>query len=252
VSRDPDRLEAASRLAHRDLLTGIERKVHPQHAALIVVDVLNDFCAPGGMMDAEEQDLERVQKMADRLPPLIDSARRAGSLVVFVRNVYSSPHNSYLSDVWLEQASRRRGDSYTTRDVCAADSWEGSFYGGIKPLPGEPVVTKHRFSAFHNTDLDTILRANGIRTLIMSGVATNVCVETTAREGYVRDYYIVFLSDGTACYSDADQAATLSVMDRFFGEVVTVSEVAHIWDELGASAPSQPDPESRAAQNVLS
>ncbi len=235
MTADRDRIEAASRLAHKDLLTTLRRKVDPGHTALLVVDVLNDFCASGGMMNSEGADLRAVQAMAGRLPALIESARAAGALVVFVRNVYSSERNSYLSDVWLEQALRRRGDSYTTRDVCPASSWEGSFYGDISPLPSDPIVTKHRFSAFYNTDLDTILRANGIRTLVMTGVATNVCVETTAREGFVRDYYIVFLSDGTACYSDEDQATTLSVIDRLFGEVTTVGEVAGIWDEFAGA-----------------
>jgi ureidoacrylate peracid hydrolase len=235
VTRDPDRIEAAERLAHRNLLTTLQAKVNPEHTALIVVDMQNDFCAPGGMMHAEGLELEAVQTMAGKLPALIDSARRAGALVVFVRNVYSSEGNQFLSDAWLEQASRRRGDSYTRRDICAAGSWEGDFYGDIRPLPGEPLVTKHRCSAFHNTDLDSILRAHGIRTLVMTGVATNVCVETTARDGFVRDYYIVFTTDGTACYSDADQASTVSLIDRFFGTVSTVAEVAEVWDGISAS-----------------
>ena len=235
MNRPPLPAETAAQLAHRNLLTTLERKVDPRHAALIVVDMQNDFCSAGGMMDKEGADLTAVQAMAERLPALMDSARRAGALVVFVRNVYSTDDNLYLSDAWLEQALRRRGESYTTRPVCAEGSWDGDFYGDVRPLPGEPVVTKHRFSAFHNTDLDTILRANAIRTLVMTGVATNVCVETTAREGFVRDYYIVFLADGTACYRDEDQAATLSVIDRLFGQVSTMDEVAAIWDASSAT-----------------
>ena len=236
MNHQPAPAETAARIAHRNLLTTLEEKVHPPHTALIVVDMQNDFCSPGGMMDNEGLDLSAVQAMAARLPALIESARRAGTLVVFVRNVYSTNDNLYLSDAWLEQALRRRGESYTNRMVCAEGSWEGDFYGEVHPLPGEPVVTKHRFSAFYNTDLDTILRAHGIRTLVMTGVATNVCVETTAREGFVRDYYIVFLSDGTACYSEDDQAATLRVIDGLFGQVSSVAEVAGIWDGRGAAA----------------
>jgi ureidoacrylate peracid hydrolase len=225
----PDRASAAAAVAHVEPLIGLERKVDPRHTALIVVDVQNDFCAEGGMMDREGLDLTGVQEMAGRLPELIAAAREAGALVVFVRNVYSSEGNAYLSDVWLEQAARRRGDSYTKRDVCAADSWEGAFFGDVAPQAGDPVVTKHRFSAFHNTDLDTILRSHGVRTLVMTGVASNVCVETTAREGFVRDYYIVFTEDGTATYREEDHAATLRVIDRFFGEVVSIDAVAEAW-----------------------
>ncbi|MEY2535111.1 MAG: ureidoacrylate peracid hydrolase, partial [bacterium] len=169
-----DPAAAAAAIAHVEPLVGLERKVDPRHTALVVVDVQNDFCAEGGMMHNEGLDLTAVQAMAGRLPRLIAGARAAGALVVFVRNVYSSEGNAYLSDVWLEQASRRRGDSYTRRDVCAAGSWEGDFFGDVAPQAGDPIVTKHRFSAFHNTDLDTILRSHGIRALVMTGVASNV------------------------------------------------------------------------------
>lgn len=229
MDHDRSTTEAAASLAHVGMLKTLPEKVDPGHAALVVIDVQNDFCAPGGMMDSEGLDLSAVQAMADRLPGLIDSARAAGVLVVFVRNVYSTERNLYLSEVWLEQASRRRGDSYTKRDVCADGSWEGDFYGSVRPLPGEPVVTKHRFSAFHNTDLETVLRAHGVRTVVFAGVATNVCVETTAREAFVRDYYVVFLDDGTACYAEEDHAATLRVVDRFFGQVATIADVVALW-----------------------
>jgi ureidoacrylate peracid hydrolase len=227
---DQNDLDLANQISHVPLLGTLEAKVEPGHTALIVVDVQNDFCAPGGMMAEEGFDVSPVQAMADRLPALIATARAAGALVVFIRNIYTSDGNVYLSDTWLEQASRARAGSYTRRDICREGSWEGDFYGEVRPEPGDPLIVKHRFSAFHNTELDTVLRSHGIRTLVMTGVASNVCVETTAREGFVRDYYIVFTADGTACYSDADHQATLRNIDRFFGQITTVGELAAIWD----------------------
>jgi ureidoacrylate peracid hydrolase len=220
---------AADRMTHRPLLMTLEQKIDPAHAALIVVDMQNDFCADGGMMDQEGADLGPVQAMAERLPEVLQAARSAGVLVVFIRNVYSTERNVYLSDVWLEQMLRRRGDSYTVREVCGADSWQGDFYGRVAPQPGEPIVTKHRYGAFHNTDLDTILRVHGIRTVVLTGVATNACVETTAREAFVRDYYVVFTADGTACYSDEAHEATLRTIDKYFGVVASLDEVAGVW-----------------------
>jgi ureidoacrylate peracid hydrolase len=230
-------LDAAAALSSRPLLTGLEQKVAPEHTALVIVDVQNDFCAPGGMMDREGNDLVAVQEMAEALPRLIDEARTAGVLVVFVRNVYNTEPNRYLSDVWLEQAARQRKGSYTVSAVCAPDSWEGDFYGEVHPLPGEPVVTKHRFSSFHNTDLETVLRARSIRTVVLAGVASNVCVETTAREAFVRDYYVVFLSDGTATYVGPAHEATLRVIDQFFGQVASIDDVVGCWT-LGGRAPA--------------
>jgi ureidoacrylate peracid hydrolase len=224
-----EQLVALRRLSHREPLIGIAAKAAPGHAALVVVDMQNDFCAVGGMMDNEGLDLSYVQAAAERITELLAAARAAGVLVIFVRNVYSTEANSYLSDVWLEQAARRRGDSYTVRPVCAAGSWEGDFYGGITPEAGEPIVTKHRFSAFHNTDLETLLRANDIRTMVLTGVAANVCVETTAREGFCRDFYILYVDDATAAYTTEDHAATLRNMDNFFGEVVRSDVLVDIW-----------------------
>lgn len=207
----------------------LQEKVRPGHTALVVLDVLNDFCAEGGMMDGEGADLTAVQAAAGRIPRLLAAARAAGVLAVFVRNEYTSEANSYLSDVWLEQAVRRRGASYTERDVCAAGSWNQDFYGAVRPLPAEPVVTKHRYDAFLNTDLDLILRANRVDTVVLCGVATNVCVETTARAAFVRDYYVVVAEDGTATYSQAEHDAALATLDRYFGEVVAIDVLAAAW-----------------------
>ena len=245
---DRSSIEAARELSSRPLLVELEQKVDPAHAALVVVDVQNDFCAPGGMMDREGNDLSAVQTMGAALPRLVEAARSAGALVVFVRNVYSTDGNTYLSDVWLEQAARQRKGSYTVSPVCAPGSWEGEFYGDARPLPGEPVVTKHRFSAFHNTDLETVLRARSIRTVVLAGVASNVCVETTAREAFVRDYYVVFLSDGTATYDRAAHEATLRVVDQFFGQVATIDEVVACWRALAVTASPPVDPEPALAR----
>ena len=171
----------------------------------------------------------QAKEMAEHLPKLIKTARAAGVFVVFVRNVYTSEQNFYLSDVWLEQAARKRAGGYTRIPVCAAGSWGGDFYGDVRPEPNDPIVTKHRYSAFYNTDLDTILRANGIRTVVFTGVVTNVCVETSAREAFVRDYYVVVASDGTAAYVQADHDMTLKNIDRFFGEISSIDELTALW-----------------------
>ena len=212
----------------RDMLESLAGKVDPKNAALLIVDVQNDFAAEGGMMDREGNDLSMSQGIIPRLQQLIDEAHEVDVPVIFIRNVYNTDANWYLSDVWLEQAKRARQGSYVIHSVCAPDSWAGDFYE-IRPTEKDVIVTKHRFSAFQDTDLDLILRSRGIRTLIMTGIATNVCVESTARDGFFRDYYIVFTSDCTATYSKEDHEGTLNNIRRFFGEVVTADEVAGAW-----------------------
>lgn len=224
-----DAKRAADALSHRPILWTLEEKVDPRHCALVVIDVQNDFCAEGGMMANEGLPLDAVQAMATRIPGTIAAARAAGVDVIFVRNVYTAANNTYLSDVWLEQATRRRAGSYTTRSVCEVGSSGFDFYHTIKPEADDPIVTKHRFGAFYNTDLDLILRSRSVRTVVLCGVATNVCVETTAREAFLRDYYVVFTSDGTATYDEASHASTLGTIDRYFGEVRSVADVEAAW-----------------------
>jgi ureidoacrylate peracid hydrolase len=233
-------LEVAERIAHVKPLGSLAQKVQPTHSALLVVDMQNDFCASGGLISKDGRDIAPAQDLAARLPAFIQSARDAGVMVVFIRCIYTSEQNFYLSDVWLEQAARKREGGYTRIPVCRSGSWEGDFYGDVRPQPGDVVVSKHRYNAFHNTDLDLILRSNGIRTVVLTGVVTNVCVETTAREAFVRDYYVVAVDDGCAAYVAVDHVASMSNIDRFFGEVSTIKQISALWaDSTGAKVAAE-------------
>jgi ureidoacrylate peracid hydrolase len=224
-------LAVAERIAHIRPLGSLAEKVNPAHSALLVIDMQNDFCATGGLVSRDGRDISQAQQMAARLPAFIDAARAAGVLVVFIRCLYTTETNVYLSDVWLEQAARKREGGYTRIPVCCDGEWNGAFYGDLQPKKGDVVVTKHRYSAFHNTDLDLVLRSNGVRSVILTGVVTNVCVETTAREAFVRDYYVVAVEDGCAAYVAADHVQSMSNIDRFFGQVAQTHEICALWSE---------------------
>jgi ureidoacrylate peracid hydrolase len=222
-------LSAARRIAHVAPLTTLLEKVHASHTALIIVDMQNDFCASDGSVANGGRDVSHVQEMAKRLPELIELARQAGVLVVFVRCAYSTDDNRYLSDVWLEQAARRQGSGYTLAPVCQEGTRGGDYYGDVRPAAGDMIVTKHRYSAFHGTDLEVILRSHGVRTVVLTGVSTHVCVETTAREAFVRDYYTVVVADGSAAYSQQEHETALKLIDRFFGEITTIDHLRPLW-----------------------
>ncbi|MGH2686143.1 MAG: cysteine hydrolase family protein [Actinomycetota bacterium] len=211
------------------MLDTLAKKVDPKHAALIVVDVQNDFCAEGGMMAREGLDLTRVHDMIPRLQRLIEGARSAGVFTVYIQSIYGLAGNEYLSEAWLEQAGRTRKGSYTKYPVCAPGSWNGDFYEGISPGDGDVIVNKYRFDAFESTPLDLILRSKEIRTVLMTGVAANVCVETTSRRAFVMDYHVVFVEDCTATYSPEEHSMTVRNVDRYFGQVVTHEDVIDCW-----------------------
>jgi ureidoacrylate peracid hydrolase len=214
------------------MLSTLTEKTSPKHCALLLVDVQNEFCAEGGAPHREGRDLSLIQAMVPRLESLLNAARAAKVPCIWIRCAYNTKQNWYLSETWLEQSNRKRKGSYVTYPVCEPGEWNADFYH-IRPNPDEVIVTKHRFGSFEGTDLDLVLRSRGIRTLIMTGVATNVCVETTAREGFLKDYYIVFTSDCTATFSQAMHDATLFNIDQFFGEVVTARDIMTCWEAAG-------------------
>ena len=215
------------------MLRTLADKTNPEHAAVLIVDVQNDFCAEGGAMHHEGRDMTMVQAMVPRLARFLGAARAARVPLVWIRNVYNREPNWYLSEVWLEQASRRRRGLYVSRPVCEAGEWSGDFYG-VRPEAEDVIVTKHRYGAFESTDLELVLRSRKIRTVIMTGVATNVCVETTARQAFLKDFYVVFTGDGTATYSQREHENTLWNVDNFFGQVATLDEIVACWQPAPA------------------
>ena len=184
-------------------------------------------------MHREGRDLTLVERMIPRLERLIEAARTAAVKLVWIRCAYNTGPNHYLSEVWLEQAERRRNGAYVRFPVCEPGAWNGDFFL-VRPLPDEVIVTKHRYGAFEGTDLDLVLRSSDVRSVIITGVATNVCCETAARQAFMKDYYVVFVSDCTATYTQAQHDATLLNIDQFFGEVVAAEEITACWPSVQA------------------
>jgi ureidoacrylate peracid hydrolase len=110
------------------MLRTLAEKVHPENCAILIVDVQNDFCAEGGAMHREGRDLSLVKAMVPRLANLVDAARRAKVRCIWIRNVYNTAPNWYLSEVWLEHAQRRRRGAYLTIPVCEPNAWNGDFF----------------------------------------------------------------------------------------------------------------------------
>lgn len=209
----------------------LEELVRPEAAALVIVDMQNDFCHPDGAQAAIGTDVHMVGEMTPRLLAFLDHARTAGLRTIFVRTEHSPWTNS---EVWEARGSGRHLRSEVR--LCLPGTWGADFYGGLEPRESDDwrpahhdyVVTKHRYSAFIDTDLDLVLRVQQIRTLLMAGTASNGCVEATAYMGFMRDYSIVYLSDCTAASSEQRHAEALQRV-RAWGTVASSSEVVEAW-----------------------
>jgi ureidoacrylate peracid hydrolase len=191
-------------------------------AAVVIVDMQNDFCDPQGACAAAGAPVDAIQTMIPQMRRFLAQAREHGARLIFVQCIHEDATDS---EVWLF----RHHDKPNL--LCRKDTWGADFVGGeIAPAGSEPVVIKHRYSAFIGTRLETVLKTAGIKTLILAGVGTNVCVESTARDGFMLDYNIVFLSDCTQTASPAGaHEATLDNIRNHFGTVATSDEVLAAW-----------------------
>jgi ureidoacrylate peracid hydrolase len=204
------------------MLTTREEKVSKDNAALIIIDVQNDFCHREGASSLNRSDTSPCIEMVPRLVKLIDAARAADVPVIFVRAI----HND-----WTTSAARKAQRDANNQQVLTC--WEGTWgaeYYLVQPLPGECQVIKHRFSAFIGTDLDLILRAQGIKTIIMTGVATSGCVESTARDGFMMDYNLVFVGDCAAQGVSPGRQEMMLLNMSHWGDVCNAADIIDIWE----------------------
>jgi ureidoacrylate peracid hydrolase len=199
-------------------------RLHPERAALVVVDVQNDFCHPQGVSAGLGKDLSGIEAAVARLANFLPAARAAGVPVVFVRNLHSP--NSDTPE-WLA----RHADPGRVQ-TCQVSSWGAEFYR-VAPVDGDMVVDKHRYNAFTRTRLEDVLDGLGRRSLLFCGVASNTCVETSLRDAVCRDYLATMVEDCCGAYSDQAHQRAIASVSSGFGLVTTSSEVVEEWSPRG-------------------
>jgi nicotinamidase-related amidase len=173
----------------------------PARAALIIIDMQRDFLEPGGFGAALGNDVELLRRAVAPTQQLLAAARAAGMLVVHTRE----GHRPDLADLPPAKAARGRfpigiGHPGPMGRILVRGEIGHDIIAELAPLAGEPVVDKPGKGAFYATDLDAILKIRGIAQLIVCGVTTEVCVNTTVREANDRGYDCLALRDCTASY----------------------------------------------------
>jgi nicotinamidase-related amidase len=206
-----------------EILKTFEEQVDPKHVALIIADAQKDFLASDGAMAKDLGiDVSRMQNAVPRLNRFIHAARRVGIMIVWTKGII-------VTDRSMPNYRLQWGEGSNIKVVrCGTDGVE--FYSGMtQPLSTEYVITKWNYDAFENTDLDLLLRSNGIKTLLLTGFGTNVCVESTARHGFTRGYYIVLVSDCTDTITQQEYEATIFNIKNYFGIVASSEEIMKAW-----------------------
>jgi ureidoacrylate peracid hydrolase len=175
-------------------------------AAVLVVDMQNDFGSAGGMFDRAGIDISVIQRAVAPTARVIAAGRAAGMPVVYLKMGYRSD----LSDLGSADAPNRarhmrlhvgqamRAPNGEPSRILVRDTWNTAIVDALKPQPDDVVMYKPRFSGFYRTDLDAVLARLGVRTLIVTGCTTSICVDSTVRDAMFRDYSCAVLSDCTA------------------------------------------------------
>jgi ureidoacrylate peracid hydrolase len=223
------------------MLTSLAEKIHPQVAALVLIDVQNDFCSPGGAFAKLGYDISMVQEMIPRLVKLVEEARKAGVPIIYVQSTYNTEPNLYLSEVWIEHKLRRQAKMYVEQQVCKQGTWGWEYVKPLQKIPPDAIIEKHRYDAFLHTNLELVLRTRKIKSLILAGATTNVCVETTARSAFLRDYYVVFTNDCTASHDPSQHGSTLFNIEKYFGIVVSSDQIIDSWHAMNSVINSNAD-----------
>ncbi len=212
------------------ILKELEARLDPRHTILLIIDMQKDLCVEGFGTSRAGRDLTATRSIIPALQELLGVARAAG---VAVGHVGFWTLEDHLSDSapWLAQ---RRRSTYSSDKLCMELSEGAEFIDELAPGPGEIVIHKHRYSAFKGTDIDMLLRAREIKTVITAGVSTNGCVECTLREAFELGYYVCIPSDGVASWDMNLHAATLRTVTHRFGLVTSCEEIMAVWRAAGA------------------
>ena len=208
-----------------EVLRKLKDIVKPAHTALIIVDAQNDFCSIQGLMAKQKLNVARVQPAVDRLNYFVKECRKVGVLVVWIKEVFGKGKV-------LPNLISHYGDEKTVgENRCVKEGGKGAelYSKIIPPEKGEPIVIKWLYDGFEDTDLHLTLQSAGINTLLVAGFITNCCVETTARHGFIKGYYILLVSDCTDTYTQEEYDATLHNIRTYFGKVATSDEIATLW-----------------------
>jgi ureidoacrylate peracid hydrolase len=204
--------------------------IDPSRTAHIIVDLQNGFMEPGATVE-----LPVAREIVPNVNRICEAVRAAGGINVFVRYLIDDETQVSWSSWFRDFASPQRRKAMI--ETFGRDCHGFALWSGLDVQKTDLIVDKTRFGAFvpGSSKLHEILQARGIDTLIITGTATNVCCESTARDAMQMNYKVIFVADGNAAMTDAEHNATLNNMVTLFADVMTTKEVTSVLASASAS-----------------
>lgn len=199
--------------------------IAPSRTALLLIDMQVDFAAPDGLSAQWGMDLSAVPDALSAAERLLRAARQAGVTVAFV-GLFTAPQTD--SEVWLERGRRQGHDPVGETGLCRTGA-RGSDFFGPQPERGEPVFRKTRYSPFWDTDIAACLKARGVDTLVLAGLTTECCVDSTARDALNHDFHVFVAVDACAAYEPDLHATALRMLELNTAILTDAESVAAAW-----------------------
>jgi ureidoacrylate peracid hydrolase len=204
-------------------MSALKDWVAPARTALLLVDCQFDFASPDGLMAWQGHDITQAQAALRNAALLADAARKAQVPCLFVR-LMTRPDDE--TPVLREWKSRRGQDS---DPLLCRESSKGAEFVGVTPLPGEAIFSKSRYNAFAGTGLDAHLKTQKRNTLVIAGLTTECCVDSTARDAFERDYHVFIALDAVAAYEPDLHQGALKALELNCAMLASSADVLSAW-----------------------
>jgi nicotinamidase-related amidase len=195
-------------------------RLDPDDCALLVVDMQNGFVAPGAAYE-----VEAGREILPNIDRLVVDARGRGIPVFWTQSDHSPPAGGLILE--------RQPIILATGVLCRGHESFELYPPMTQPVEGDLRIVKHKYDAFHGTDLDMLLRNLRKGTVLITGVTTECCCESTARTAFFNDYKVVFVSDGNANFDPASHKQACDRIDLLFGRTLSTDEILDIFERGG-------------------
>lgn len=216
-------------IAGKEVFQEIEEVIDPKHTAILCIDMQKDFCRDDGKAVAAGFKIDMIKAAIAPIKRLLAAAREAGVQVMYTEHKYL-PNWRSVSPAYVRFLSKRFG--WPPDKHWLVDGTPGvETVEELAPQAGDLVVEKWRSSSFSDTNLDLLLRSNGIKTVVIVGCVTQGCVESTARDTYFHDYYPVLVEDCVASDNPELHEASLKTM-RSRVDLLSSDQLMRIWSTM--------------------
>ncbi|MCL7745672.1 cysteine hydrolase [Halalkalibacter alkaliphilus] len=195
-------------------------------SALVVIDMQNDFVANGGAFSQAGFDVKRYQALEPVIYRMIVTARENKIPIIFVAMTHNDGNDG--NGAWKKRRIARKHPN-----SCREGTWGVEPYGRLHPTKDDVLFYKHRYSAFTNDHFNNYLSAEGIETLVFTGINTNTCVESTIRDAHMKDYHVVLVKDATTCAFKDAYLPSITNIERHFGAVISSGDWLAYYSETG-------------------